>query len=356
MHFNCKTYDPVLVSGIASEYANGVAMWRLAEKHHIASKTLKKLLSGIGVQHRGVKAAINVSREHATANLARRKLSPERREQFCSRYNSGLVSVADLAAEFDISESNARKILRDQEHIFREPAFRSYHVNSDFFSVIDSATKAYWFGFIMADGCVFSGRSPGLRIGLKASDSGHLESFKVAIRSDHPVKFSTHKYILHGETRHAEACAIDIRDKTLFDSLVSHGCIPNKTNVDTAVTGIPDRLFRHFVRGYFDGDGCIVFHSRKNRTSKSGLPTIEQAWSCVGNGSIMSYLRDGICQCTGLVLSGIKQHHGCWHLRASGIHKVESLFHFLYDDGGPFLQRKKIKWEKGRRIMGLYAY
>lgn len=352
MHFNCKTYDPAQIASIAKEYVSGVAMCRLAKKHHIAADTLERLFSEIGVEHRGIKAAINASAEHADANITRRKLSASERIVFCERYGTVCISVADLAGEFGISKGVARKIL-NQENLFREPAYLSYALDAEFFTDINTPEKAYWFGFIMADGCVFGMPSPGLRIGLKSSDSGHLEAFKADIGSSHPVKFSMKKYMWHGEERSAGACAVDIRNRTLFDSLVSHGCVPNKTNNCTDITGIPEHLFRHFARGYFDGDGCITFTARSNRVTKAGMFYVDPSWSCVGNLSTMAYLLDGIQAATGLVLAGLKQRRGCWFMSVSGVHKVSSLFDFFYCEAGPFLPRKKIKWEEGNQRIAL---
>lgn len=340
MHFNCKTYAPELIAEIAAEYASGIAMHVLAKKHRMASKTLMKLFSVLNIECRGVKESIAVSPERVQAKFARRKLSPEDRSQFCHAYDVGGMSVANLANKFGISEGIARKILKKQEGIFREPAYRSYTADSSFFLNIDSTVKAYWLGFIMADGCVFEGASPGLRIGLKGSDAGHLESFRGDIGSNHPIRLSDKKYLLHGVEKSAPACAIDIRNRELFDSLVAHGCVPNKTNVQSVISGVPDHLFSHFARGYFDGDGCISFCVRKNRITKNGTAYIDPTWSCVGNLSVMSYIRGGLASHTGMDIPSLNQRKGCWHLAISGVHKVRTLFDFFYSEGGPCLPRK----------------
>lgn len=44
----------------------------------------------------------------------------------------------------------------------------------------------------------------------------------------------------------------------MHDDLIKHGCIPNKSLKLKFPTTVPDKLIRHFVRGYFDGDGSIA--------------------------------------------------------------------------------------------------
>lgn len=348
MHFNCKTYSPDLISSIASEYLSGSAMHLLAKKHRIASKTLRRLFLAAGVACRGVKESIAVSPERTESKYAKRKLGPEERASFCNEYSAGDISVRDLAAKFGISVSTARKILKKQEGIFREPAYKSYKVNEEFFDVIDTPDKAYWFGFILADGCVFTGGRTGLRISLQSSDAEHLESFKACIGSNHPIKLFNNRYAHNGETKVSSACAITISSQKIVASLSKFGCVVNKTKSFVPVFGVPNHLFCHFARGYFDGDGCLTVAIRKNRNGY-----VDPGWSCVGSKPAMEYLREGLLLAMGYPIAPLKFMRGCWFLRISGVHKVSALCHFLFDSGGTCLPRKKNKWEEVRRLIAV---
>src|SRR6202012_252825 len=72
----------------------------------------------------------------------------------------------------------------DPEPVPRPGGRRIYALDDYFFDVIDTEAKAYWLGFITADGCVRAGvisngwQRHGLSVKLKASDSGHLEKLK----------------------------------------------------------------------------------------------------------------------------------------------------------------------------------
>ena len=68
---------------------------------------------------------------------------------------------------------------------------RKNNLNHDFFESIDSEEKAYWLGFIMADGCVYKGSdgsSLRLQINLKGSDVEHLQKFQNAIGSSYKIQ------------------------------------------------------------------------------------------------------------------------------------------------------------------------
>lgn len=130
--------------------------------------------------------------------------------------------------------------------------------NEHIFDQIDSEEKAYWLGFIFADGYISS--SPlrknvksiyqfELALGLK--DQEHLEKFRIFMEYKKPIIIDTYR------------CRFTIANKHLWTTLNNYGCTPNKS-LTLTFPNIPKHLIKHFIRGYFDGDGCItryVYHT-----------------------------------------------------------------------------------------------
>ena len=69
-----------------------------------------------------------------------------------------------------------------------------YSYDSNFFEKIDSEAKAYWLGFLYADGYIHRNykngkiKSMSLELSLKSEDRAHLENFLRDIRSNVPIK------------------------------------------------------------------------------------------------------------------------------------------------------------------------
>lgn len=61
--------------------------------------------------------------------------------------------------------------------IKKEVFMRKYKVNEDYFKLIDTEEKAYWLGFLYADGCVTQATkySKRLQVNLSIKDINHLE-------------------------------------------------------------------------------------------------------------------------------------------------------------------------------------
>ena len=128
---------------------------------------------------------------------------------------------------------------------------RKVNLNHDYFEVIDTPEKAYWLGFIMADGCIYKGAdkySLRLQINLKSSDIEHLEKFQRAINSSYKIQVK--------KVGNSETCILKINSTKFCKDLIKHGVTERKSIV-CQYPKIPEELNIHFIRGYFDGDGSF---------------------------------------------------------------------------------------------------
>lgn len=133
-----------------------------------------------------------------------------------------------------------------------------YTYDNTFFEKIDTEEKAYILGFIYADGNVndpSKDKHYRVKIKLKADDFGLLEKIKDAIKYTGPVK-------IYNQKNGKGVSELRICSKIMHSQLVSHGVVPRKTFV-IKYPPIDESLDRHFIRGFFDGDGSIYL--RKNR-------------------------------------------------------------------------------------------
>jgi hypothetical protein len=321
---------------LISEYQRGVSAFSLSKTHHIAGKTLLKIFRENGVAIRGLGDAIRSSPVHSGNNRwTGRKLSSDQWYSLIDDHKAGMGIVA-LSEKYSLAGTAVRKLLKG-ENAFRPPAYFSYTLDESFFEVIDTAAKAYWLGFIFADGCVIAGRSPSVRLTLKASDSEHLELFSLHIGSNRNIKISDNFYKHNGVLLKTKKAEVDIRSQKMFNDLCRLGCLPRKTYLDSCVPSkIPDHLFPDFVRGYFDGDGCINFHCRKNRDGY-----IDSTWSVVGTPNFLSGINAVLTRCLGFKISNLAKLNGCYRLAFSGPNHVLALYDFLYpNDSVLRLQRK----------------
>lgn len=120
---------------------------------------------------------------------------------------------------------------------------RKYKFDTEYFKTIDSNEKAYWLGFIYADGNVYKYT---LGIKLAGRDLYVLEKFKQDISASYPIRAVKDK----------DAYVIKIYSKELVSQLYLLGVVANKSD-KISWPPIKKEFFQAFILGFYDGDGWI---------------------------------------------------------------------------------------------------
>lgn len=151
---------------------------------------------------------------------------------------------------------------------------RIYKVeNESYFEDIDCQNKAYWLGFIYADGYV-SVRKNGQKcfgVAISSKDEELLVKLNKSLNSNYKIN----RYITksNGEYKSVEYSRLLITSDKIVDDLISHGVVENKTSI-AEPPKIKYELIRHFIRGYMDGDGSISKSNKDYRVSFLGTDAI----------------------------------------------------------------------------------
>ena len=219
-----------------------------------------------------------------------------------------------------------------------------------FFDSIDTEEKAYWLGFIYADGYIISSdRNYELGIELNYKDIEHLKKFNKIFNNYYKIskKIGTYNSIekLNGKketNRKSETCLIRVYSKTIYEGLVKNGIVQNKT-YSTIFPKIEDKvLFLHFLRGYIDGDGSYCIKKVKEHK----YPRI----SIQGNNNLaLQYIVDKLNKDFS-IKAYIHKDRECFKLEISRKHDCLKLMDLMYDNATVYLDRKFDKVNKIKSI------
>ena len=186
--------------------------------------------------------------------------------------------------------------------------------------------SCYWAGFIAADGNVDSkGR---IRIMLKYDDIQHLEKFRKVLQSTHAISSNTEVY---------NRCSFEFTSHDMCGMLeVNFNIVPNKTDKYVLPSSIPLDMFRHYLRGYFDGDGSVCeSFSNTNSTTATLYATF-----CSGSFSFIDKLFYKLRSELGL--GGCLQDFGTgkkWQIKYSTNDAI-ALLKYMYTGSSIHLDRK----------------
>lgn len=174
---------------------------------------------------------------------------------------------------------------------------------------------AYFLGWMASDGNV---STQGNAIRVTSTDIEHLESlfslfsygWSTSIRKWDKKKYPNHK----------TAGTISISREDIMNKLISYG-IPPKKALILEMPYIPSKYLRDFVRGVFEGDGCI---SLKDKAS--GTITFAS-----GSKKFLSGLGKSIRRQTGLKIYLGENSDSSFKLVYSSVSAIKELFKYMYE-------------------------
>jgi hypothetical protein len=225
---------------------------------------------------------------------------------------------AEIASIFDVPEWKLKKLIAangwgsPKPKVMKADAFSTYNENS-----------AYWGGFLAADGCVTD--SSIIKLYLNYDDTTHVEKFREFLGSSHTITSNTDKYY-RSEMSFKDAQIV--KDLQYFYNIV-----PRKSLIYT-LPNIPTPYLRHYLRGYFDGDGCICeSFSNVNSTTATLYTTI------MGSGIFIDSLYELLHNLLGI--------NGTVQTKANNIKTIKyctnasfTLLDYMYKDSSVYLDRK----------------
>ena len=96
--------------------------------------------------------------------------------------------------------------------------------NNKVFDNVDTEEKAYWLGFLYADGSVSASNNQ-VELSLAGKDREHLQKFKKFLESRNEIKISESK--CNGKVY--QRCRFSAIDKYFHNRLTELGCVPKKS-------------------------------------------------------------------------------------------------------------------------------
>jgi hypothetical protein len=240
-------------------------------------------------------------------------------------------SIKNLSIKTGIPKDTLSRHLKKRGFITNTNG--KFEINSNIFNIINTEKKAYWLGFIYADGCVYTDQKNHLRfeIGLQKSDKSHLSKLKKFLKSKHKIRIK----------ESSQSCQFGFTDKQICKDLIKLGCVQRKSLILTfpIKTQVPKNLISHFIRGYVDGDGSIYY---------ANYPAEKYVLSILGTKEFLTQmmLEIGIVK----TLYKNKRHlNNTYFIQYSVQKELLIVLDWLYKDANIYLKRKNETYLKFKK-------
>jgi hypothetical protein len=200
---------------------------------------------------------------------------------------------------------------------------------------------AYVLGFFAADGCMYKNKRGSHYVAFYSTDRQLILTIKKITEVSNAIE----RYQPKGKRK--ERHTLQIGSRKAFSKLTELGFTPNKS-LTLKFPKVPDKVLSDFVRGYFDGDGCISFGFYKQSDRKNPRLSISTRFIS-GNKLFLNDLHRHLTR-----VVEIKGGSICKHNRASRLffstNDTRQLYKFMYPTTtAPCLKRKRDKFEKAEK-------
>jgi hypothetical protein len=238
------------------------------------------------------------------------------------------ITEKEISKKFDISLRQYYNLLK-LNNIEQKSKVVRYKFNEDYFETIDTEDKAYFLGFIVADGNINKNNNS---VRIIQKETNILYEFKKFVSFDGPI-FTR---------KDGKISYITISSHKMKNDLDKLGISSNKTML-VKYPDIPKKLQNHFIRGVFDGDGCISLRTDKRDTKQRGQFNI-----CSGSYDFIKEYYDKMVEyCNLSGRNKIRCPKGTYYVVDwGGLSDIENIYDFLYKDANVFLKRKKETFDK----------
>lgn len=244
-------------------------------------------------------------------------------ENYSSQKTANIVGVsASYVYKFLKKEHN--ELLKKNNSIATGKPRRKWKFNEHYFDEINAPNKAYILGFLYADGYNYE-KDGGLKIGIWNKDVEILDFISKELELKRPY-----------EKCKGQVLRLLAHSKYMSSILKKWGCGQAKTFKLVYPDFLDKELHSSFIRGYFDGDGCIYYlkHQATARLSYSGyIPFLESI-----NKNLMEQIGT-----TNRKVYPINSNKGTGSLEYTRRDDIEKIERFMYGNSEFSLKRKQDK-------------
>ena len=240
-------------------------------------------------------------------------------------YQNG-IKRSEIMKKYNINDGLLYRLLEFHNISLDDKHKRFFFFYEDFFNIIDTEEKAYWLGFLYADGYVYSHIGYTVELTLKKTDENHIHKFRNAVKYNGELE---DKHIELNQ-KHFLAKRLTLCSKKMVQDLIAHGCFQNKSLDLKFPTDqqVPKHLIHHFMRGYFDGDGCVT-------TARQGR---DLRFEILGTYEFLTMYEKTM----NINIKEPKQTKSkAFSVKHGGNLQVKKIYDYLYKDATVYLERKR---------------
>lgn len=265
--------------------------------------------------------------KHASPNTERYKQKQEKMLKAAQDFIAG-VPIQKVMNDYNVCYASVYNAIKRFNLKYDYTYGRTVFFNEHYFHVIDNEHKAYWLGFLFADGSIGKtySKSPGFNrvtVSLSKKDKDHLETFC----NDINMPLSQIKEYVNNGFSFGTAVTVYCNSLCMCNDLLALGYTGHKSDRQH-MPSLESEYIRHFIRGYFDADGNIYGNFKKGQ------------FSIQSSGTVILDIKQQLMIDCNLPSTKTFYERNSYNIKWGGRLQIERIYHYLYDNATVFLSRK----------------
>lgn len=263
-----------------------------------------------------------------------------------NKYLSGDLKLKDIYMQFNCTENVLRYLFKERNYLSRGTARKSA-IKEDIFDIINSEESAYILGFYIADGCISNNK---FIIALQEQDKEILEKIRDIMSPITKLNLTKERVnksgiITHPMYKFAFAC------KHITERLEELGYGKGKTEKEKTIKNIvPYEYMWHFIRGYWDGDGCISASETIKKVNGKEYHHTNIGFTIISKDKNILEEINNFYKQEGIDSYIYPDNKGNYLVGTHSLPEIEKIYFKLYNNCSLFLKRKRDKFDKIMKI------
>ena len=257
-------------------------------------------------------------------------------------YILGNLKMKDVYEKYEVNQ-NAMDYFFAEKGYVKRSTLRKENIKIDIFNPVNTPEAAYILGFYIADGCLNGNK---FVITLNEKDKEILEKIRDYMSPITKLIYKKETINKQGIVSHpmysfAFAC------KEIINCLENLGLGKNKTYLSKSIKNvIPKELMWDFIRGYWDGDGCISSSNVTKNTKETSYNYINIGFTIISKDpDVLNEMNEFFIE-EGINTHVYPDNKGNYLVGTHSKSEVEKIYNKLYTSSNLFMERKRTKFNE----------
>lgn len=257
-------------------------------------------------------------------------------------YILGNLKMKDVYEKYEVNQ-NAMDYFFAEKGYVKRSTLRKENIKIDIFNPVNTPEAAYILGFYIADGCLNGNK---FVITLNEKDKEILEKIRDYMSPITKLIYKKETINKQGIVSHpmysfAFAC------KEIVSCLEDLGLGKNKTYLSKSIKNVvPKELMWDFIRGYWDGDGCISSSNVTKNVKETSYNHINIGFTIISKDpDILNEMNEFFIE-EGINTHVYPDNKGNYLVGTHSKSEVEKIYNKLYNSSNLFMERKRAKFNE----------